>query len=132
MDKHVTLLGVVLIAAGALGLLAAAIVFWAVAGGALFSGDMTAIATTTTIAGLIGGLIAVLSIPEIIAGIGLLKKQNWARIMALILSVINLLEIPIGTVIGIYGLWVLLKQETINIFEPNRQQPATSTPQPTS
>jgi hypothetical protein len=47
MEKHVTILGVLYIALSALGILAAFIVFAAVVGGGLISGDEEAIAITS-------------------------------------------------------------------------------------
>ena len=34
----------------------------------------------------------------------------------IVLSAINLINIPFGTVLGIYGLWVLLTRETELLF----------------
>ena len=72
------------------------------------------------VVGLVGSilvmLILTLSVPGIIAGIGLLKRRQWARILTIVLSVLNLLNIPFGTVLGIYGLWVLLSQDTARLF----------------
>ena len=56
------------------------------------------------------------SLPGLITGIGLLKLQPWARIVGLVLAAINLINIPFGTVLGIYGLWVLLNKETETLF----------------
>jgi len=42
------------------------------------------------------------------AGYGLLQRLSWARIVTLVLAFISLLNIPFGTVLGIYTLWVLL------------------------
>lgn len=47
-----------------------------------------------------------ISIPSIIAGIGLLNNQRWALTMALILGCLKLLSFPIGTAIGVYSIWV--------------------------
>ena len=58
----------------------------------------------------------VLALPGIIAGIGLLKLYPWARILAIVLSALNLLNVPFGTVLGIYGLWVLFNKETEALF----------------
>ncbi len=44
----------------------------------------------------------------IIAGIGLLQHQSWARTLALIVGVVSLVNIPLGTALGVYTLWVLL------------------------
>lgn len=43
-----------------------------------------------------------------ISGIGLLTKQPWARILALVMGCISLLNIPFGTALGVYTIWVLL------------------------
>jgi hypothetical protein len=59
-----------------------------------------------------------LSLPGLITGIGLLKFQPWARIVGIVLSAINLINIPFGTLLGIYGLWVLLSKETEVLFSP--------------
>ena len=41
-------------------------------------------------------------------GWGLLKRRSWARMLAIVFACFNLLELPIGTALGIYTLWVLL------------------------
>ncbi len=43
------------------------------------------------------------------AGWGLLQRETWARTLALILAFISLfLNIPLGTAMGVYTMWVLL------------------------
>ena len=116
MHKHVTVLGALYIAFGILGLIAAIVVFVAVAGGGWLSRDHDVVAITTTIAVLIGGFLTLLSIPAIVGGAGLMKHAPWARILVLILGVINIFNIPFGTVLAIYTLWVLLNDETARMF----------------
>ena len=48
---------------------------------------------------------------NIIAGIGLMKYREWARILTLILAAFMLIGFPFGTAIGIYAFWVLLSSE---------------------
>ena len=48
-------------------------------------------------------------LPGLIGGIGLLRSRIWARTMLLFLSAYLLLLIPVGTVLGLYGLWTLWK-----------------------
>jgi len=71
--------------------------------------------------GLIGGFVLivllVLSIPGIIAGIGLLSYQPWARILTIVLSILDLVSVPFGTALGIYGLWVLFSADGVRLFE---------------
>ncbi len=48
----------------------------------------------------------------IMAGWGLLEHQPWARMLAIVLGCLNLINAPFGTVLGIYTLWVLLPAES--------------------
>lgn len=43
-----------------------------------------------------------------IAGWGLMQREHWARVVALVLAFISLFNIPFGTAIGVYTMWVLL------------------------
>jgi hypothetical protein len=61
-------------------------------------------------------MLIVLALPGLIAGWGLLAYKPWARILGLVLSVLNLLNIPVGTALGIYGLWVLFNKDTERLF----------------
>ena len=80
------------------------------------SGDEDAIRITSIIGDSIGSILIFLSIPNIIGGIGLYKRQKWGRILALLLFFLSLLSIPFGTALGIYGIWVLLNDESKEIF----------------
>jgi len=59
----------------------------------------------------------VLSIPGIIAGIGLFKRKEWARILALIISVLDLFNFPFGTAVGVYSIWALVQPEVVEKFK---------------
>lgn len=63
-------------------------------------------AVKTLVTAIIWVIVICVSIPSIIAGIGLLNKQRWALTMALILGCLKLLSFPIGTAIGVYSIWV--------------------------
>lgn len=39
---------------------------------------------------------------------GLLERQSWGRVVAIIAAVLSLWHIPLGTALGIYTLWVLM------------------------
>lgn len=52
-------------------------------------------------------LLIVLALPGLIAGAGVLSYKNWARNLLIIISVINLLNFPVGTVLGVYTIWVM-------------------------
>ncbi len=52
------------------------------------------------------------------AGWGLLQRESWARTVALILAFISLfLNIPIGTAMGVYTMWVLLPASSEKEYE---------------
>jgi uncharacterized membrane protein (DUF2068 family) len=44
----------------------------------------------------------------LVAGWGLLNREPWGRVLALVLGFIALIHVPLGTALGIYTLWVLL------------------------
>jgi hypothetical protein len=123
MRTHVKVLGVLFIVVGALGVLAAAML------GLIFGTATTVVglnaeakdaAIALPIIGLAGTTLVIfllaLSIPGIVTGIGLLRLSPWARIVGIVLCAINLIHIPFGTILGIYGLWVLFNKETEQIF----------------
>jgi hypothetical protein len=116
MEKHITIVAVLNIGFGALGIMAGIIIFAVVVGGGLISGDPTAIAITSIVGLVASCFLFLISIPEIIGGIGLLYKKSWARILMLIIAFLDLLNIPFGTIIGIYTIWVLFQDETVKIF----------------
>ena len=70
-----------------------------------------------------------IGIPGIITGIGLLKFKRWSRIAGIVLSAIRLISFPFGTIVGIYGLWVLFNKETEALFD---NPPATLPTVPTA
>ena len=116
MQAHIKILGWMYILLGILGILGATLVFVLVAGGGLISGDETAIRITSIVGTLLGGLIALISIPGVITGMGLLKYKAWARILALVLGLLNLPGFPVGTLLGIYTIWILLDDESTRLF----------------
>lgn len=44
----------------------------------------------------------------IVAGWGLMQRRHWARVLAIVLSFLRLLNFPFGTALGIYTLVILL------------------------
>jgi hypothetical protein len=60
----------------------------------------------------VGAVILTGAVLGIAAGWGLLERQPWARMLAILLGFISLLEMPFGTALGIYTLWVLLPAQS--------------------
>ena len=123
MQTHVKVVGVAFIVFGALGILAATVimlVFGGAAGIVGASADPEEAAFALPIIGLTGSLLSMflfaLSIPGLVTGFGLLSWKPWARILGIVLCAIQLINIPLGTLLGIYGLWVLLNSDTERLF----------------
>ena len=109
--QHITVVAALNIALGALGVVLAIIAFVFLAGIGLLSQDPEAMPILTFIGVVSAGFLLLISVPDIIGGIGLVKRQSWARILVLILSVIGLINIPLGTIVGGYSIWVLMQDE---------------------
>ena len=127
METHVKVLGVLHIVLGALGTLAALgllLLFGGIAGLVGLKEHSGDAVIAVPILGAIGfGLfifLLVISLPGIIAGYGLINFRPWARILTIVLSAIDLINVPFGTALGIYGLWVLLNAQAEALFQQRR------------
>ena len=117
MKQHVTVVGALYIGLGILKLFAAAVALAAIVGGGVLSGDAEAMLITAVVGPAVGLFLFLLALPSIVGGVGLLKGKSWARILVLILGIFYLIDFPIGTMIGLYTIWVLLNQETALLFD---------------
>jgi hypothetical protein len=64
-----------------------------------------------------GWLILAKAAAGFIAGSGLLQRESWARVVALVMGFIALLNVPLGTALGIYTLWVLLPAQSDDEYQ---------------
>jgi len=131
MEKHITLVGILNIVYRAIAIIGA-IVLFLIAYGFNFimriisrfdHTDMQEVTPEVfcfiqTILATIGILILIFAVAGIIGSIGVLKRKEWGRITLLIVSFFSLLSIPLGTILGVYSIWVLLNDETIRLFNP--------------
>ncbi len=65
----------------------------------------------------VGFLMICVAVLGLMAGWGLLERQPWARMLTIILGVLNLINPPFGTALGIYTLWVLLPSSSETEYE---------------
>lgn len=108
LSRHLRLLGILWIAAGALNFLAA--------GAAWLAGRVILPSLVTrgvpgfvpTLLSSIAVLVLLKAVACLAAGWGLLERESWARLLAIILAIVSLFNVPFGTALGIYTLWVLL------------------------
>ncbi len=81
-------------------------------------GDAAVAAPVIAVVGLcIAIFFFVLSLPAIIGGWGLLHYRPWSRVLMIIVSALHLFHIPLGTALGIFGLYVLLSDEGRRVLE---------------
>lgn len=121
MRQHVVVVGAIHIGFGIIGLIAAAAVFF---GLTLAEGFIPYNEMPEGVAEFIKVLfvslpllIGSLSTMGLVGGIGLLGFQLWARYLVIVVAIIGLLNIPIGTLKGVYSLWVLFQDDTVALFE---------------
>lgn len=114
VEKHLHLLGILWFALSAFNGLGG--LFFLILGSALFPhlhemkgvppdvpvGFLTSLFTT------LGIVVLAKAACGFIAGWGLLQRESWARIVALVLAFISLFNIPFGTALGVYTLWALM------------------------
>lgn len=73
------------------------------------------------------------ALPSIIGGIFVMRYHSWARVLLIVVSALDCLTIPFGTLLGLYGLWVLLTPEVEPLFAempPHHLPRAAATRQP--
>lgn len=116
MKTHVTILGWLSIADGVLTLLIGLLTFLFLTGIGFASGEREAMFILPVVGTTTGMFLFAAAVPSLLAGFGLLRGKNWGRILAIVVSFFNLLWFPVGTALGIYGLWVLLRQEATEYF----------------
>ena len=116
MDERIRLLGILQLALGAFGVMGGLIAFVVLGGTAgiievAAGGEREATFVVWLLGALafgVGFINLLFAVPSVVSGIGLLTGKPWGPFLALVASALNLINIPFGTAIGIYGLWVLL------------------------
>jgi hypothetical protein len=128
LQMHVTVVGWLNIAAHSIFLLVGLCAFVFLSGIGVFaaadSGDGTAlwILGLTAIVSLL--FFAVLALPGLLAGIGLLKRKKWGQILGIVVGILSLLNFPLGTALGAYGLFVLFQNSANDYFDGQQAEPS--------
>ncbi len=119
MNSHIKALGAIYLVWGGMGIIAGVIVLtiFVIGGGLMAVDDPNAGLVFGTIGIILVVITAIISVPNIMAGWALIKHKSWGRILTIILSILNVFAFPLGTALGIYGLWGLFQPEAIQILE---------------
>jgi len=116
MERHVTAVAALQIGFSIFSVFLAAFIFLILAGIGFYTFDESRFVLWIVATG-VGSFLFLMSIPGIIGGIGLFKYKNWARILVLILSAVDLLNFPLGTALGVYSIWVLVHSDVVKLFD---------------
>jgi hypothetical protein len=129
VQSHMHLLGILWLAVSALNAVGGLVLI--VVGNTLFPHlhEMGAPANVPTpflsaIVSTLGIIILAKAACGFIAGWGLLHREGWGRIVALVLAFVSLFNIPFGTAIGVYTMWVLLPGASQREYEELVEKPA--------
>ena len=114
MNTHVKVVGWLWIANGVVSILMAIIGLAVINWPGVISGAQDSLLASAGVLCCFPGILGIIA--NIAAGYGLLNYKSWARILVIILAILNLIWFPIGTVIGIYTLWAMFNDETKALF----------------
>lgn len=117
--SHVALVAGLHIGYGTLKLIGAFVVFLAIrfAWGFIPEEEEIAMDILAALVSILPTVIAVFGVVDVFAGIALFSYKQWSRVLVIAVSVLNCLNIPVGTGIGIYSIWALMQPEVQEMFE---------------
>lgn len=118
MNNHIKTLGVLYILFGLLGIIVTTVLLNALAGHGAILGKSRLPFSVSGFGLMLAIFFAAASAPGLVGGTALLLRQRWARFVLLALGFINLFNIPLGTILGIYTLWVLMRDESVAFLDP--------------
>ena len=116
MEKHVSVVAALQIGLSIFGIIVGVVILMILSMVGSFTGDPQAGFILRLIGSIAAVFFFVMSVPGIIAGIGLMRHKEWARILTLVLSVIGLMNFPLGAAVGIYSIWALVQDDVLSIF----------------
>ncbi len=116
MEKHINVVAALQIGLSIFNLLIAFLIFTVLKLVGGFVDDTNGATILSLIADILAIVFIIISVPGILAGMGLYKRKEWARVLTLVLSVIEIFNFPFGTAIGIYSIWALIQPENITAF----------------
>ena len=126
MKDHVKVIGILWVIFGAFWLGLAVFALLVFLGVAMIPNVETISPSILRLVGIIvSAFMALMGLPQIIGGLGLIGHKEWARILVLVLAFIALLNVPFGTALGVYSMIVLFNAETMRMFHgPAPAEPA--------
>jgi hypothetical protein len=109
---HIRLLGILWLAVSAFRMLPGIIIATMMENGFPFRGHEDVPPFVPKLLEMMGGMLITFGIVGLIVGVGLLMRKSWARMLAIVVGILGLIDMPFGTALGIYTLWVLLPADS--------------------
>ncbi len=127
MDNHIQIIGVLWIVFGIISLGLGLLILCVLLGVSFIPSLRHAVTITPGVVRIIAyalsSIMALFGLPKVIAGIGLLKRREWARIMTIVLAFLEMWNVPLGLALSVYSLIILFNPETIKLFNPGYPRP---------
>lgn len=118
IELHIGILGWLFIASHLVFLILGGFIFTLLTSVGVLAGDPEALPILSLVGTMVGGLLALLAVPGMVAGYGLLARRRWGRMLAIVVGILNLANVPLGTALGAYTLYVLLQEQAEGLFDP--------------
>ncbi len=118
MQLHVTILGWLHLIFHALLFIFGIFIFIFLPSIGALTGDQQAMMILGVVGTGVGALIVILALPGLVAGWSLLARKPWGRYLAIVVGIFSLINVPIGTLVGAYTIWVLIQQAATDYFTP--------------
>lgn len=118
IEPHLTVLGALYIACGLLSLLASVAIFVVMPVTGVNVGDPVARGVLVPLGLAITLFLLALAVACVIGGVGLLWRRPWARLLVLVLGGVNLINVPFGTLLGVYSIVILAQEAAAHRLTP--------------
>ena len=116
LQIHIPVVGWLLILGHAVNVAIGVFIFLLLGGIGIAVRDSTATPVLIIIALTAAFLLVIFALPGLAAGIGLLMHKNWGRILSIVIAILELFIFPIGTLIGLYAIFVLAQDSATEYF----------------
>lgn len=119
MERHIPIVAWLYIGLSIVNLVVAAFLFVIFVGMGFVLGGAEAagLGLGAVIGMFVSMFLVITALPGLIGGMGLLNEQNWARIVLIIVALLNLCNFPLGTILSIYTFWVLFNRDVEYAFK---------------
>jgi hypothetical protein len=118
IETHISVVGWAQIVNSVINILVAAFVVAVLVVIGAIADDPIAYRFLATLGWLTGALLFFLALPGLVVGIGLLGRARWSRVVGMGIAVFELGLFPIGTLLGIYTIFILSQHAAAEAFGP--------------